>query len=146
MEPDYEYAELRVAYPGRPRISLVDGISGANLKRIWGVADQFYDRRERVGERQEQVYRLPVVPKTWEVTERIGERTRYRYVTVIGGSLRRIDYQSVVSVLRGRMSLAEAMRSCRNMDVGPDYDEMGMDEDDDNSIHGSTGIERTLTI
>jgi len=146
MEPDYEYAELRVAYPGHPRVGLIDSIDlSGNLRRIWCVADQFFHRRERIGERQEVVYRLPAVPKIWEVTERIGERTRYRYITVIGGSLRRIDYQSVVSVLRGTMSLTEAVRSCRNMDVGPDYDELGMDVDDDNSIHESIGSERTLT-
>jgi hypothetical protein len=128
---DYEYAELRVAYPGHPTIALVDGIDlSGNLIHIWGVADQFYHRREGIGTaRQEQVYRLPAVPKIWEVTERIGDRTRYRYITVIGGSLRRIDYQSVVSVLRGKMRLTEAVRSCGGMDAGPDYDEIGLEDE-----------------
>jgi hypothetical protein len=130
MEPDYEYAELRVSYPGHPRIALIDGIDlSGNLKRIWCVADQFFHGRERIGERQQLMFRLPAAPKIWEVTERIGERTRYRYITVIGGSLRRIDYQSVVSVLRGKMRLAEAVRLCGGMDIGPDYEEIGVDEE-----------------
>jgi hypothetical protein len=130
MEPDFEFAELRVAYPGHPTIALVGGIDlSGNLKRIWCVADQFFHGRERIGKRQQLIYRLPAVPEIWEVKEKVGERTRYRYVTVIGGSLRRIDYQSVVSVLRGKMRLAEAARLCSGMDIGPDYDEMGIDEE-----------------
>jgi hypothetical protein len=130
MEPDYEYAELRVAYPGHPTIALVDGIDlSGNLIRIWCVADQFFHGRERIGKRQQLIYRLPAVPKIWEVKEKVGERTRYRYVTVIGGSLRRIDYQSVVSVLRGKMRLAESVRLCSGMDIGPDYEEIGVDEE-----------------
>lgn len=131
MEPDYEYAELRVAYPGHPRIALVDGIDlSGNLKRIWCVADQFYHRREGIGTaRQELVFRLPRVAKIWEVNEKVGERTRHRYITVIGGSLRRLDYQSVVGVLKGKMSLTEAVRSCRGMDIGPDYEVIGVDEE-----------------
>jgi len=131
MEPDCEYSELPVAYPGHPTIALIVGIDlSGNLKRIWCVADQFYDRREGIGTaRQELVFRLPRVEKIWEVKERIGDRTRYRYITVIGGSLRRLDYQTVVAVLKGKMSLPEAVRLCSGMDIGPDYDEMGMDEE-----------------
>jgi hypothetical protein len=128
----YEYVELRVAYPGHPVVLLIDGIDDSGtLKRNKYVADAFLNRRERFKDgKQERVYRLPRVTKIWEVNEEIKGHERQRYVIVFGGALHRLTYHAVASILRGQMTIDEAVSSCSHLAVGPDYADTWSEDDD----------------
>ncbi len=121
---NYPFVELHVAYPGHPEVKLVIGIDEFwCLETVRGVADQFYKRRDGIGTaRQEQIFHLPAVEKIWEVWERVDDRRVRRYVAVHEGELHRLTRAAVNAFFNRKLSLGEAVASCRNMPIGPDYD------------------------
>ncbi len=125
------FVELRVAYPGHPFVARIDGFHPTyDLDRCFEAGEYCYHRREFLGDgRQEQVYRLPLTPGIWEVSERFnGVKTR-RYVLVFDGALQRITRDVVDGLLEGSISFATAVERCAALSLGPDYDKVGHFDD-----------------
>jgi hypothetical protein len=120
---NYEYVELRVAYPGHPVVKLIDGADDVGLVGVKTVAEPFFHGRVGIGtDRQEVVYRLPAeVDMVWEVTERVNNQKVRRWVATHDGKLYRLTYGATLAVMRKSMSLTQAVEMCQQLPVGPDY-------------------------
>ncbi len=109
METNYEFIELRVAYPGHPYVAHIDGLDeSCNLNRRW-IGDYLYHRREHLNDgTQEEVYRVPTsMDAIYEIAETIDGRRGLRYVAMCCGALHRISRDSVERIAEGSMTLQQ---------------------------------------
>jgi len=104
------HIELRLKYPGHPRIACIDGLNQRQeLSRQWSANYLLFVRRERKDDgKEEVVYHLPLIDAVYETGETIDGCRVVRYVATLKGSrtLYLLARHQVEDFAEGKTSIA----------------------------------------